>query len=131
MQRQEQKHDRLLPLEVFASVLCMLYGLGSLYVAHVLEDMGLRQAYVRMAQGVGIGFFLVALVGLLRLRTITLACQVLLAIAWLGLIPMGYTLDQDMGAEGHLFTLWAAGIGVCLAALHLFLAWHFRRQTQE
>lgn len=130
MQRQGQRRAGLSPLEVIASVLCVLYGLGSLYVAHVLEDMGLKQAYVRMAQGVGIGFFLVALVGLLRLRTITMACQVLIAIAWLGLIPMGYTLDQDLGAEGHVFALWASGIGVFLAALHLFLAWHFRRRTQ-
>jgi uncharacterized integral membrane protein len=131
VQRQQQKRAGLSPLEVIASVLCVLYGLGSLYAAHVLEDMGLIQVYIRAAQGVGIGFFLVALVGLLRLRTVTMACQVLIAIAWLGLIPIGHTLDQDMGAEGHLFTLWAAGIGVCLATLHLFLAWHFRRRTQE
>jgi uncharacterized integral membrane protein len=131
MQRQEQRRAGLSPLEVFASVLCVLYGLASLYAARVLEDMGLIQVYVRQAQGVGVGFFLVALVGLLRLRTITMACQVLVAIAWLGLIPIGHTLDQDIGAEGHLFTLWASGIGICLASLHLFLAWHFRRQTQE
>lgn len=129
MQRQEQKHARISSLEVFASVLCVLYGLGSLYVAHVLEDMGLIQVYVQTAQGVGVGFFLVAFLGLLRLQTITMALHLLVAITWLGLIPIGYTLDQDLGTEGNLFTLWASGIGICLAALHLFLAWHFRRRA--
>jgi hypothetical protein len=128
VRRQEQKHARLSPLEAIASVLCVLYGLGSLYVAHVLEGMGLIQVYIRTTQGVGIGFFLVALVGLLRLQTLTLALHLLVAIAWLGLIPIGYTLDQDLGAEGHLFTLWASGLSICLAALHLLLAWHFRTQ---
>nr|WP_309688590.1 hypothetical protein [Armatimonas sp.] len=129
---QQQKRTRIgrSPLEILASALCVLYGLAFFYLAHVLEDMGLIQIYVRQAQTVGMALFLAALLGILRLQTLTVALHVLIAIAWLGLIPIGYRLDQDMGNAGLWFTLGAIGISACLSSLHLFFARQLKRQAQ-
>lgn len=131
MQQQKRTRIGLSSLEILASVLCVLYGLAFFYVAHVLEDMGLIQIYVRQVQTVGVALFLGALLGLLRLQTLTVALHVFIAIAWLVLIPIGYKIDQDMGKEGLWFTLWAIGISVCLSSLHLFFARQLKRQAQE
>ena len=109
-----------------------LYGAGFFFLAHMLEDMGLIALIVRQTQGIGIGMFLIALLGFLRLRTLSQWLHVLLGIAWLGLIPIGYQIDQVMGNDGlGWFTPWAIGIALSLSCLHLFLARHLRYREEE
>jgi hypothetical protein len=93
---QQQKRTWLSPLEIVASMICLLYGAGFFFLAHLLEDMGLIATIVRQTQGIGMGMFVIALLGLLHLRTLSQWLHVLLGVAWLVFIPIGYQLDKDM-----------------------------------
>ncbi len=129
---QQQKRTWLSPLEIVASMLCLLYGAGFFLLARVLDEMGLIALIVRQTQGIGIGMFLIALLGFLRLRTLSLWLHVLLGVAWLGLIAIGYQIDQVMGNDGlGWFTPWAIGIAVSLSCLHLFLARQLQSKARE
>ena len=112
-------------------MLCLLYGAGFFFLAHMLEEMGLIATIARQTQGIGIGMFLIALLGLLRLRTLSQWLHVLLGVAWLVLIPIGYRIDEDMGKVGGWLLYGAIGIAVSLSCLHLCFARQLQRKAQE
>jgi hypothetical protein len=126
-QKPKSKRTQLTVLEIIVSALFLLYGAGAFFLAHMLDDMGMITVIIRQVQAVGIGLGFIALTGFLGARQTLARLQVLVALAWLGLIPLARQLDVVMFNDGWSgFTPWAVGIAACLASLHFFFARHLR-----
>ena len=126
----QPKRTRLSPLEILASILCLIYG--GLLVVWLLSPG--QNSFSIVLGALALVSFLGALTLLRGDRQLASACQYVIALCWLliCLLLLGIlALCGNRDAPGFLgVLLWGIG-AACLAALHFVCARHIQSHAEE